>query len=227
MLSDFTSRGHNLARVFDDFLSAVVCAFSVGQLEERYMEIAGRYGEHMTTMSHALAELVMAMEKTGADILGDFFEGAITHGENGQFFTPEPLCEAIARMTIGEDPPEKPDGEPLTICDPACGSGRTLLAAARLVPNASLYGCDVDHRCVMMTTINLALNGLRGYVVWGNSLSLQEHGHYSVGRFHPGLVYWSTRPILTVAPPEQMRIVDDEDRAEAKKPQQLSLIDVA
>lgn len=229
MLSELTNRGHNLARVFEDFLSATVCAFSTGLLEERYMEIAGRYGEHMNTMGEALGALVMAMEETGADILGDFFEGAITHGEAGQFFTPEPVCEMIVKMTLGENPPQQAeDGSPLTICDPACGSGRTLLAAGRMVPDAVLYGCDVDHRCVMMTAINLALNYRRGKVVWGNSLSLQEHGHYSIFRFS-GLVQvlWSERPVLTVKKAEEMVVIDDDERAEAKKPQQLSLIDVA
>jgi hypothetical protein len=151
ILSELTNRGHNLARVFEDFLSATVCAFSTGQLEERYMEIAGRYGEHMNTMGEALGALVMAMQETG-----------------------------------------------------------------------------VDHRCVMMTAINLALNYRRGKVVWGNSLSLQEHGHYSIFRFS-GLVQvlWSERPVLTVKKAEEMVVIDDDERAEAKKPQQLSLIDAA
>lgn len=232
LLSGLTSKGHNLARVFEDLLSATVCSFSTGQLEERYMEIARRYGDDMKILANAFGAVVNGMEKTGADILGDFFEGAITHGEAGQFFTPEPLCEAMARMTLGENPPEREDGEPLRICDPACGSGRTLLAAGKLAPDAILYGCDVDHRCVMMTTINLALNYRRGHVVWGNSLSLQEHGHYSVFRFG-GLVQvlWGTSPILTVRTKEQLAGVEaakpvDEETGK-KKTKQLTLFDAA
>jgi type I restriction-modification system DNA methylase subunit len=225
LLSSLTSKGHNMARVFEDFLSAVVCSFSTGQLEDRYMEIAGRYGSEMNVLAQALGAVVVGMEKTEADILGDFFEGAITHGENGQFFTPEPLCELMARMTLGENPPEREDGEPLRICDPACGSGRTLLAAGRLAPDAVLYGTDIDHRCVMMTTINFALNYRRAHVVWGDALSLKEHGHYSVFRFG-GLVQvlWGTAPILTVRMREQIEAAKPVEKTTGK---QITLFDAA
>lgn len=234
LLSGLASRGHNLSRVFEDFLSAIVCSFSMGQLEDRYMEIAARYSDGnkgnrgIDIIAHAFGELVNAMEKTKADILGDFFEGCITFGENGQFFTPEALCEVLARMTIDENQPVREDGSPLRINDCACGSGRILLAAAKLAPGSILYGCDVDHRCVMMTTINLALNGLRGYAVWGDSLRLVEHGHYAVGEMGiPGLVRWDPRPILTVASAKAEPATSEETPADAAKPKQLSLIDAA
>lgn len=235
LLERIASRGQNIGRIFDDFLTAVVCCLALGTAEERYLEVARRYSEGevgkrgIDIMAQALGVLVNAMEKTGADILGDFFEGAVTFGEHGQFFTPESLCEVMARATLGDNPPEREDGQPLRICDPACGSGRTLLAAAKLVPNAVLYGVDVDERCTKMTAINLALNGLRGYAVHGNSLSLQEHGHYSVGQFIPGALRWGVEPVLTVSMVEQLELVEEEEIKEPKqeKKKQLTLFDAA
>ncbi len=64
------------------------------------------------------------MEKTRNDILGDIFQGGVTHGENGQFFTPESITQLLAQMTA--DPSAK------TVCDPAVGSGKNASRAARI-----------------------------------------------------------------------------------------------
>jgi hypothetical protein len=39
-----------------------------------------------------LEELLLAMEKNEADVLGDLFEGAISYGESGLFLTPDSVC---------------------------------------------------------------------------------------------------------------------------------------
>jgi hypothetical protein len=43
-------------------------------------------------MGQMFGELVAAMDKTDADVLGDLFQEAITYGEAGQYFTPEAVC---------------------------------------------------------------------------------------------------------------------------------------
>lgn len=111
------------------------------------------------------------------DCLGDMFMDKISHGSNSQFFTPENICEFMAGIT---------DNQGESVCDPTCGSGRLLLkglANSRkhdLEPR--LYGCDLDHRCVRMTLLNLCLNSARGDVQWGNSLSMQTYKTYHIDR---------------------------------------------
>jgi hypothetical protein len=56
-----------------------------------------------------------------------------------------------------------------------------LLAAARLNPHNFFLGQDTDLRCVRMTAINLALWGLRGEALWGNSLTLEARSGYRTG----------------------------------------------
>jgi len=214
ILSAACDRGHAMSAVFDDFLTASICAMACGTMETEYLEVARRYskgepGERaIDRFPDAFAALVAGMEKSRADLLGDFFEGAITHGENGQFFTPEPVADALAKLTD--------DGAGETVCDPACGSGRCLLAAAKVNPARKFYGTDVDHRCAKMAALNLALNGLRGRITWGNSLSLEEHGYYAIGEMGiPGLIRWCARRVQPfTAQPE-------------KKPKQVGLFDAA
>ena len=173
-------RSHRDAgRVFDDFLSVTVCALSGGQMEDQYLEIVKSYNgtkksqRAVDTFPIAFAELVYAMEKTRRDILGDIFQGAITHGGNGQFFTPESVCELMACMTT--------DPEAKSVIDPSCGSGRLLLASAEANPYAELLGWDIDPRCVRMTAINLALRNRYGWAVHGNSLTEEKWQIYRTG----------------------------------------------
>ncbi len=107
------------------------------------------------------------------DVLGRYFEQNISHGHNGQFFTPEHICELTARINL----PSKPGGR---IFDPCCGSGRMLMAMAKFDRNARFYGADIDHNCAMMTAINLCLNGMYGEVAWMDSLSNKFYGGWEI-----------------------------------------------
>src|SRR5688572_23960203 len=68
-----------------------------------------------------------------------------------------------------------------TVYDPACGSGRTLLAAGKVNPRRTFVGQDRDPRCVHMAAINLALYGLHGRVIQGNTLAGERQLAYLIG----------------------------------------------
>jgi len=177
---------HDARRVYDDFLAATICALSGGRMEEQYMRTVKPYSEGkpgrraIDAFPAALAVLIDAIETTRQDILGDIFQGAITHGHNGQFFTPENVCKMMAQMTV--------DAEARNVFDPCCGSGRLLLAAADINPQAEFLGQDVDLRCVHMTAINLALRNLCGWAIHGNSLSSEQWRIYRTGFNGKGVI---------------------------------------
>ncbi|MCG8651133.1 MAG: N-6 DNA methylase [Pirellulales bacterium] len=181
--------GHNRSRIFSDFLTVTVCALAGQTMEDEYMQTIekgytnGKPGSRgIDTLTTAFGFLVNAMETTGQDVLGDVFQGAITYGENGQFFTPDSVCDLMAKMSV---PTERTD-EPKTICDPACGSGRQLLAVAKHQPHWEFTGQDLDIRCTQMTAINLGLNGLKGWAVNQNTLTLETRRVFRIGMFFTG-----------------------------------------
>lgn len=168
---------HGIQSVFSDFLEMAICALSAGAKEDRYREIVSRYtSKEVQMLAEAFAYLVNEMDNDGdglKDCLGDFFMEHISHGHNGQFFTPEPICDMMAMIT-------NTTGTGRNIADCACGSGRTLMAAARISRMNKFYGADIDRNCCMMAVINFCLNGMLGEVAWMDSLSNRFYGGWKI-----------------------------------------------
>jgi len=177
--------GVSRGQAFEDFLAMSLCALSGGQMEDEYLHVVKKHAHGEVgrrgcdSIAAAFGRLVEIMGQTRADILGDIFEGAITRGEAGQYLTPEPVCDLMARLTL--DGAAETEATSKTIGDPCCGSGRLLLAAAQVRPGWELVGQDIDLRCVRMTALNLALRNLYGKVIWGDSLRDQCRLAYRTG----------------------------------------------
>lgn len=182
MLDRVAATTGSRGQVFEDWISMGVCALAGGTMEDEYLAIVQKYaaGEKgkrpVDQLAAAFGRLVSLMTETRADILGDLFQGAITYGERGQYFTPENLCDLMAQLTVADDV-----GAGAKVCDCCCGSGRMLLAAAKINPHRLFIGQDVDLRRVKITAINLALNNLAGYTIWGNSLANERKLAYQTG----------------------------------------------
>jgi hypothetical protein len=107
-LIEETSRRSGVSRpqAFEDFLHMSLCSLSGGQMEDQYMATGKRHTEGekgsrgCDSIAHAFGALVVAIEETRKDILGDLFQGGITYGEAGKFMTLEPVCDMMARMMI-------------------------------------------------------------------------------------------------------------------------------
>ncbi|MEZ5942488.1 MAG: N-6 DNA methylase [Planctomycetaceae bacterium] len=189
-----------------------VCTLGRPLMEEEYLQTIAKHTSGpkdkrgCDVLAQMFANLIAAMESTRRDILGDLFQGGITYGENGQFLTPEPICEMMARMNL---PAEQTGLEGRrSVNDPCVGSGRMLLAAADLQPNWHFVGQDVDLRCVRMSAINLGLRNLYGHVVWGNSLSNTCDLIYETGRIqmYGNVIRKTNRVPLPNRDPEQIDV---------------------
>jgi hypothetical protein len=151
----------------------------------------------MPVMFH---ELVDTMTASDADILGDLFQGAITYGEAGQYFSPECIARLLAAMSV--DPDARPSADrPLLISDPCCGTGRMLLEASKINPHAELVAQDIDSRCAKITAINMGLRGSYGWVICGNSLSAETTFAYRIGSFFHETPRGLRRGVIRDVPP--------------------------
>ncbi|KYG79366.1 hypothetical protein AWW67_13405 [Roseivirga seohaensis] len=181
-------RRHDLARVFNDLLTMGICSYHSTNIKSRlqekdevnerlYLETIKPYKkEELEEFSKALGLLQLNVyENPYSDILGEFFMQQITRGQNGQYFTPEPVCDMMARMNLAGI-----EGEGKRIQDPACGSGRMLLSAAKINYRNYFYGADNSGTCAKMATLNFFLNGLKGEVAWMNSLSMEWFGGWHI-----------------------------------------------
>jgi len=107
-------------------------------------------------------------DECGGDLLGEILQvyrpGATA---NGAYYTPYPVCRLMAMMN------EAQPGE--SVCDPACGSGRMLLASLevcreRFGGQPVLYGVDIDHDAIRACRLNLILAGAYSTVEPADSL---------------------------------------------------------
>ena len=126
-------------------------------------------------MMEFLTELGELNPEGFADPLGEFYMMHISHGRLGQYFTPEPITDMMSIMTM---PEELKDGQRLL--DPACGSGRFILSAAKRNRHVLFYAADLDPICSKMCLLNMLLNSLSGEVATMNSLSNEFFRGYQV-----------------------------------------------
>lgn len=153
--------------VFRDYLTAVVNMMSIKSSLKEYLSSLGKYSlDDLTSFVRAFEGMLDWMELNPLkDPLGDYFQEYISQGHNGQYFTPEPICQMMAVMAAC--------GDSGKVYDPCCGSGRLLLAGARINRNQQFIGGDISDLCCLMTLVNLCLNDLTGEVYHMDSLSME------------------------------------------------------
>lgn len=128
--------------------------------------------KHIEEMFWAWADASDNEGEGFTDVLGEIFMEFVSHGRNGQYFTPQPICDMMALMTIDEDRK--------TVSDPACGSGRTLLAAAKINRRMFFFGADNDLTCCKMAALNMIVNSMQGEIAHMNSLSLEYYSSFQI-----------------------------------------------
>jgi type I restriction-modification system DNA methylase subunit len=184
---------------FEDWLLAMVCSLSNGQMEDQYMAMIQRHSDGKPgkrgcdLMAQMFGKLVQAMNETRRDILGDLYTAAITRGQDGQYFTPDPVVQVMVDLVLSE---VEDDSERKTVGDPCCGSGRMLMAVAEKHPNWEFVGTDIDLRCVRIASLNMALWNRYAWIIWGNSLTLETKLAYRTGFNMNG-------GVIREVPPEQ------------------------
>ncbi|SEW20883.1 type I restriction enzyme M protein [Chitinophaga sp. YR573] len=162
-------RYQDIAEAFEVFLDHCLLPQKKGvlpqEIEECMKKIHHPEGEFLFMELKNILIDVKA-KKDCYDLLGDFFMDSISRGHNGQFFTPDEIGNILARINIPQDAKL---GE--KVLDPACGSGRLLMAAHRRCRHLLLFGADTSRICCKMALLNMLMYGMIGEISHMNSLS--------------------------------------------------------
>lgn len=166
-------RKYSTLQIWEDFLTMVICTFGFGTQEETYKQTVKKYTKEEVQLFVQLCGEMMKVilprlgkyseeNRIWYDFFGGFYE-AISHKPGlGQFFTPPTLVNFMVQ-SIGIEK----DSKDKKIIDPACGSGRFVIASHAENPQNLHWGVDVDLVCCKMTVLNMFFHGVRGEVVWG------------------------------------------------------------
>lgn len=180
-LFDTLSYSRDRGEVFTDFIDVCLYYLSVGMLRQEYDKIEKKYNEKELAMFHLMLEIVAVSSEDFNDALGDVFMQFVSHGHNGQYFTPMHISDLMASMSGVEGIKSES-----SVCDPCCGSGRMLLSAAKLSckKNDNLrplcYGSDIDLLCVKMCVVNMVMNSIPGEIAWMDTLSMEHWRSYHI-----------------------------------------------
>lgn len=205
-LFETLSYAQDYATTFSSFLDFALwrlAPYCAEQMKDELTRLDKMYKE---SMSPVICEMFdcwsIACDDDGDgfyDALGDLFMECVSFGKNGQFFTPQPICDMVARMVYSEGLEE---GK--TVIDMACGSGAMLLSMAKLQRNLHFYGADNDLTCVKMATLNLLVNSMRGEIAWMNSLSMEHYKSYHINLILTGTHYL---PMLTITGKNETHLI--------------------
>jgi hypothetical protein len=206
------SHRHDIGRVFDAFTGLAACTLAARTREAEYLDEAKRWERsELDGFAEALAVLALEMEnRPFEDLLGTFYmEVALSkkgQGWNGEFHTPKPICDLIARLTVGKVE-SLPDDRPITVCEPACGSGAMILAFAQACPpeirrRLRVTAIDINRTACDMTFVNTTLWGIPTRVIHGNTLSSEFWSAWSnIHLLLPWLSLVPMHPLATLSPP--------------------------
>lgn len=184
---------HSKWQVWSDFITMFACTISnavdkrhFDEREKLYLDAIRRYSKkEQPLFSELSAHVIVAMEENqDQDFLGSIFmELDLGNEHKGQFFTPYSVCQLMAAMAEGDLVAQVKEKGYITIGDPCCGAGATIIAgvneAKHQLEKAGfnfqnhilVVGQDIDFTVMAMCYIQLSLLGVAGYFKLGNSLS--------------------------------------------------------
>lgn len=181
---------HEASTVWTDFLDCFIKGFSFDDATEFNESLIRRYdkeerlifGSLVYEMIRVYDKMMDSDSKAWADPLGIFYEVMASNFKRsgfGQFFTPETVVDFMTEITMS-------DHKGFTINDPACGSGRLLLAAGVRNPGLFCIGEDIDQVCCKMTVVNMLMHGLQGEVIHHDSIRMNFYKGWRLTRHKSG-----------------------------------------
>lgn len=177
----------SLWQIWQDFviMSAISISNALNFSQEReklYLERIGKYNQaEQDRFAEMLGYTITALDQNPEqDFLGELFMRlGIGNDWAGQFFTPYTVCQQMAQINCLNVAKEKEQRGWISVADPACGAGATLIAVANECKRQGInyqrsvlfVAQDIDLLAGCMCYIQLSLLGCPGYVAIGDTLT--------------------------------------------------------
>jgi type I restriction-modification system DNA methylase subunit len=181
--------GYDHASAFEQLLNLMVHWL---EIEDKSPHVMPRIGNEAAQALVTLMRIFFSVLHTElatrkwVDLFGDYFmEYGANKKDLGQCFTPDSVCEVLARLSLSINEGTDFDtmrhfvpgfGRNVVVNDCACGSGRLLLAAGSTYRHITkrndiyLTASDIDDRCCKQSAINLLVHGFYGEVACMDTL---------------------------------------------------------
>lgn len=192
---------YNGFTIFSDFLaiSALEISNAVNPTDERkqrYTKTLNKYkDDEKKLFADMFACIVAEMHPVAGDIpqyydvLGELFGGLELHDSwKGQFFTPQPVSDVMARITLREHEEDIEKRGYISSLEPCIGGGANVIGLVNAMFLKGYNPCkqllvtayDLDERCIYMSYIQLSLMGIPAMIQQRNTLTNETYGDYWV-----------------------------------------------
>ena len=169
--------------------------------EAQYLRIVKQYKpEAFQKFPELLGMLVACLEQEPTDVLGVLYHRLELHNEqSGQFFTPYPVCQAMAKMLVHDAKHLAEEQAFIRAHEPCVGSGAMVIALAQALREEGINyqqclhvtAIDLDLLAVHMAYVHLTLLHIPAIIVHGDTLRAQT---YSVWRtFAHVMGFWDAK----------------------------------
>lgn len=238
--------GHHVFTVFRHFvelsaiaLSNVADPINKAAREAQYMAIVPQYKpEQFQQFPLLLGMLVECLEHEPTDVLGVLYQRLeIQNERTGQFFTPYPVCQAMAKMLVYDAKHLCEEQEFIRAQEPCVGSGAMVIALAQALKeehinyqqHLHITAIDFDIVAIHMAYVQLTLLHIPAIVLHGDTLRGEVYSQWRTFAHVMGL--WDAklardrRPLPIPAPREEPATQPAEQPTEVLAPvgSQLSL----
>ena len=152
--------GHHTFTIFRHFvelsaltLSSVADPLNKATREAQYRAIVKQYKpEEFQQFSLLLGMLAMSLDHEPTDVLGRLYHRLEIHNhQSGQFFTPFPVCQAMAKMLVHDAKHLAREQEFIRAHEPCVGSGAMVIALAQALQEEGIN----SQQCLHVTAIDL------------------------------------------------------------------------
>src|SRR6266436_115257 len=200
--------GHHTFTVFRHFveLSAIALSNAADPInkaarEAQYLAIVTQYKpEQFQQFPPLFGMLALCLEHEPTDVLGRLYHRLeIQNDQAGQFFTPYPVCQAMAKMLVHDAKHLVEEQEFIRAQEPCVGSGAMVIALAQALREEGINyqqklhvtAIDLDIVAVHMAYVQCTLLHIPAMILHGDTLRGET---YSVWRtFAHVMGFWDAK----------------------------------